>query len=256
MIGQKEATIAVIIPARYGACRFPGKPLVKIAGISMIERVVRQAEKSSLAHRIIVATEDERVSSSVRAFGGECVLTSAHHPTGTDRLAEVVQTLPDVDIVVNVQGDNPLIDPGAIDIALRPLLDDRKLDMSTVSWTIASQEEVESSQIVKVVVDNDDFALYFSRSPIPFYRDDLPFKARKYRGHIGLYVYRRHCLLKIATLPPSTLEQIESLEQLRALTHGIKIKVVEYGSPSPSVDVPEDIAKIETILTSGSLQHK
>jgi 3-deoxy-manno-octulosonate cytidylyltransferase (CMP-KDO synthetase) len=246
--------IAAIIPARFSASRFPGKPLVKIAGITMIERVVKQTEQSALVDKVIVATDDKRVFDTVSAFGAESVLTRADHHSGTDRLAEVIRTLPDLDIIVNVQGDNPLIDPAAIDAAIQPLLDNATVDMSTIAWPIATQAEADNSQIVKVVVDQNGYALYFSRSAIPFYRDNRPFRERKYLGHMGLYVYRRQCLLKLAALPPSALEQAESLEQLRALVNGIKIKVIEFHSRSIAVDVPEDVEKIEAILQTDTYQ--
>ncbi len=250
------AKIAAIIPARYASTRFPGKPLIKIGGLTMIERVYRQASRSRLVQSVIVATDDERIASAVTAFGGVVALTRSDHPSGTDRLAEVAQGSPDLDILVNVQGDEPLIDPQAIDAAISPLLEEPSASMSTLAAPIGNQAEAESSQVVKVVVDCQGYALYFSRAPIPFYRDERPFPERRYLGHVGLYVYRRNCLLTLASLLPTELERAESLEQLRALENGIRIRVVETAYRSLAIDVPDDVSAVEraleTMTTSGN----
>jgi len=222
----------------------------------MIERVCRQASKARLVQSVIVATDDQRIASAVTAFGGEVALTRSDHVSGTDRLAEVAEGAPDLDIIVNVQGDEPLIDPAAIDAAIGPLLTDPSAVMSTLAAPISNEADAESPQVVKVVVDRQGFALYFSRAQIPFYRDGRPFADRRYLGHVGLYVYRRSCLLTLACLPPTELELAESLEQLRALEHGVRIRVVETAYRSLAIDVPADVGAVETALetmtTSGN----
>ncbi|HEY9869538.1 MAG TPA: 3-deoxy-manno-octulosonate cytidylyltransferase [Candidatus Obscuribacterales bacterium] len=250
-----SATIAAIIPARYASTRFPGKPLVKLGGLTMIERVYRQAARSSLVQSVIVATDDERIAATVEAFGGTFAITRADHASGTDRLAEVARNHPELDIIVNVQGDEPLIDPAAIDAAVAPLLSDPAIEMSTLAAPLLRQEEAESPQVVKVVVDRQGFALYFSRAAIPFYRDNRPFEVRRYLGHVGLYVYRRECLLKLASLTPTPLEAAESLEQLRALENGIRIRVMETSYRSLAIDVPEDVEAVEAALAAHRLRE-
>lgn len=248
MTENKKRQIAAIIPARYQASRFPGKPLAMIAGKTMIERVHEQCKKVKGLDRVIVATDDERIKAEVERFGGEYVMTRSDHPTGTDRLAEVANKLPEIDVIVNVQGDEPLIDPKAVEQVFAPFLQDHTLQMGTLAWNITVEEETFSQNVVKVVVDRNDFALYFSRLPIPFYRDDRSFAERKYLGHVGLYVYSRDCLLKIAALTPTPLETSETLEQLRALENGVPIKVSYVESRSLAVDLPEDVEKVERAL--------
>jgi 3-deoxy-manno-octulosonate cytidylyltransferase (CMP-KDO synthetase) len=244
-----ELNVAAIIPARYASTRFPGKPLVKVSGITMIERVYRQAEMASLVNAVLVATDDERIADAVKAFGGKFVMTSPDHPSGTDRLAEVAKNSPEIDLVVNVQGDEPLIDPAAIDAAIKPFLSDPSLEMSTLARPLLNPAEVERPEQVKVVVDSSGCALYFSRAVIPHYRDNRDFSRRNYLGHIGLYVYRRECLLRLASLQPTALEQAESLEQLRALENGINIRVIETKYRSLAIDVPEDVSAVEAALS-------
>jgi 3-deoxy-manno-octulosonate cytidylyltransferase (CMP-KDO synthetase) len=249
------AKVAIIIPARYASSRFPGKPLVKIAGMTMIERTYRQSKASKLATQVLVATDDERIKEEVTRFGGELIMTRDDHATGTDRLAEVAQLRPDIDIIVNVQGDEPLIKSEAIDKVIAPLLEDATVEMSTMAFPIETDEEIDSPQIPKVVVDKDGFALYFSRLPIPYHRDKVEGADHKevtYLGHAGLYVYRRETLLRIAALPMGILENLEKLEQLRALENGIRIKVVTMpkGSRTPAVDVPADVKTVESFLAT------
>ncbi len=244
---SKAPVIAAIIPARYASTRFPGKPLVKIAGVTMIERVYRQATKCKLVTRVIVATDDERIAEVVRGFGGEVAMTRDDHATGTDRLAEVAQRLSDIDIIVNIQGDEPLIDPDSVDSVVTPLLESA-VEMATASRLLTNPAEIESPQVVKVVVGQDKNALYFSRFPLPFYRDATAISDQVHFGHIGLYVYTRECLLKISQLAPTPLEKAECLEQLRALENGIKISVVQFKTQALAVDVPEDVEKIESAL--------
>lgn len=214
----------------------------------MIERVHEQVKKVRGLDRVIVATDDDRIRAEVERFGGEFVMTRNDHPSGTDRLAEVAEKHPEIDVIVNVQGDEPLIDPLNVEQAFAPFLVEKDLQMGTLAWHIKIEEEALSSNVVKVVVDKNDFALYFSRLPIPFYRDDRSFEERKYLGHVGMYVYSRDCLLKIAALKPTPLETSETLEQLRALENGIPIKVSYIESRSLAVDLPEDVEKVERAL--------
>jgi len=244
--------IVAIIPARYASTRFPGKPLVDIHGKSMIQRVYERTCQATLVSRVIVATDDERIAAVVREFGGELCMTSAQHETGTDRLAEVASGL-DCDLIVNVQGDEPLIDPAMIDLAVAPLLADANIAMGTLMVRIDEVAEFINPNVVKVVTDRSGAALYFSRSPIPCPREQLPLSVEQQMPcvaykHIGLYVYRRKFLLSYPTLAATPLEQLEKLEQLRALEHGYKIQVVEATQPSLGVDTPEDLEKVRSIV--------
>lgn len=243
--------VVAVIPARYASTRFPGKPLTRIGGMTMIERVYRQTTKASSLHSVVVATDDERIFDTVRDFGGNVIMTRSDHRSGTDRLAEVASQRSDLDIIVNVQGDEPLIDPGAIDRAVAPLLADETIHMSTIAAPITEATEINSSDVVKVVLDRQGFALYFSRSAIPFYRDAQP-QQRSYFAHVGLYVYRRACLLQLASLAPTPFEQAESLEQLRALENGIRIKVVTGSYRPIAVDKPADVAVVERALAASA----
>lgn len=214
----------------------------------MIERVYLQAAKAKLVSDVLVATDDERIAEAVRKFGGNVVLTRDDHPTGTDRLAEVASMHSDISIVVNVQGDEPLIDPATIDAAVKPVLEDPSTDMSTISARITDPAEINSNTVVKVVTGKNGKALYFSRLPIPYYRDNVADAGPSYFAHMGLYVYRREILLKLAKLVPTPLEMAEALEQLRALENGISIRVVEVSKRSPAVDRPEDLQAVEKAL--------
>jgi 3-deoxy-manno-octulosonate cytidylyltransferase (CMP-KDO synthetase) len=242
-------SVAAIIPARYASTRFPGKPLHPILGKTMIERVYRQVTLASSIDRIIVATDDRRIFQAVEAFGGEVVMTRSDHATGTDRLAEVAAGL-EADLIVNIQGDEPLIDPRMIETAITPLKTDERIPMGTLKTAIDTWEEFRDPNVVKVVTDREGFALYFSRSPIPHCRDgaEQPVDAFK---HIGLYVYRRDFLLTYASLPSTRLEGLEKLEQLRVLEHGYRIRVAETDLVSIGVDVPEDVARVEAKLRAG-----
>jgi 3-deoxy-manno-octulosonate cytidylyltransferase (CMP-KDO synthetase) len=243
---------AAIIPARYASSRFPGKPLTKIGGVTMIERVYAQTSKAKSLNTVMVATDDARIFDAVKAFGGEVVMTRDDHASGTDRLAEVAASRPDFDVIVNVQGDEPLIDPHTIDCAVKPLLADALTGMSTIAAPITDAGEINNPNIVKVVLDSQGFALYFSRSPIPFYREAPPQK-QQYLAHVGLYVYRRETLLRLAQLQPSANEQAECLEQLRALDNGIRIKVVTGKYRSIAVDQPADVLTVEHALTAAGV---
>ena len=253
--------VVAIIPARYASSRFPGKAIVDIAGKPMIQWVYERTCQADGVGRVLVATDDERIFHVVQRFGGTAVMTSSSHPTGTDRLAEVAATL-DAEIIVNVQGDEPLIEPSAIDAAIAPFIEDPTLVMSTLRCPIPTLDELFDISITKVVIDAQDFALYFSKAPIPYHRDSwgpisgmVP-RLRLAGGtppvvgwrHIGLYVYRRTFLLAFTRLPQTPLERLEQLEQLRALEHGYRIKVVPTQYVSIGVDTPEDVAKVKRLL--------
>lgn len=207
----------------------------------MIEHVYRRAAAARSISAVIVATDDARIMEAVQAFGGDVRMTSLAHQSGTDRLAEVARDL-DCDLVVNVQGDEPLIPPAMIDEAVRPFATDPALQMSTLRRRIEDDADLQNPNITKVVVDRDGHAMYFSRAGIPFTRAGSP-PAVAWR-HIGLYVYRRNCLLSLAALPPTALEQAEALEQLRALEHGIRIRAIETRYDSIGVDTPDDLDKV------------
>ena len=239
-----------IIPARYASTRFPGKALALLDGRAMIWHVAMRAKQARGFGRVIVATDDERIRDAVASSGAEVVMTRAEHPTGTDRLAEVARTL-DADVVVNVQGDLPLVDPAMIERLAARMAAEPALPMATVAVPIHDEAEWRSPHVVKVVCDAAGRALYFSRSPIPHDRDGMrrsgtPLGWR----HVGLYAYRREVLLRLAGLPPSPLEEREKLEQLRALEHGIAIGVVEWtGTGAPiEVDTPEDLERAQAAL--------
>lgn len=220
----------------------------------MIEHVYRRAESAALVHAVIVATDDERIADAVRSFGGAALMTDPNHPSGTDRIAEVVRALP-CSLVVNVQGDEPLIEPSTIDAAVAPMLSDTSLGMSTVSRPFTSRDEFSSPHVVKVVTNQFGDALYFSRAPIPASRPaDVPATGVPdgAAAHVGLYVYRRDTLLRIASTPPVQLERAESLEQLRALVHGIRIRVVATTHVAAGVDTPEDLERVRTMMLASS----
>ncbi len=241
-------SVLAIIPARYQSTRFPGKPLVDLGGRPMIEHVYRRAAAARMVDHVLVATDDDRIAAAVDAFGAHAVLTRADHPSSTERLAEVVADLP-CGVVVNIQGDEPMIDPSAIDAAVAVLVGDETISISTLCRPLGDGE-LASPHVVKVVRDLDDYALYFSRAPIPHAREGEPVTAVA-RAHVGLYVYRREVLLRLAALPPTPLERLEQLEQLRALQHGVRIKVVETTHDSPGVDTPEDLERIQRRLAAG-----
>jgi 3-deoxy-manno-octulosonate cytidylyltransferase (CMP-KDO synthetase) len=239
--------IVAIIPARYASTRLPGKVLADLDGRPMIEHVYRRAALSPIISETIVATDDLRIATRVNGFGGKVRLTKAHE-TGTDRLAEVAATL-DCDVVVNVQGDEPLVDPNAIAELVAPFASDAGLQMTTLFRRIHDQAELSDPNVTKVVVDRGGFAMYFSRAPIPHLRDPRGGWPPMYR-HIGLYAYRRTALLVLASLEPTPLERAESLEQLRALEHGIRIKAIETQYESFGVDTPEDLEQVRRLLSA------
>jgi len=244
MTAEVTHKVLVVIPARFASTRLAGKPLKLIGGKPMIQRVYEQAKKMKTASRVIVATDDERILNSVKLFGGEAMMTSAEHQSGTDRVAEVAKSV-DADIVVNLQGDEPFINPDAVDAAVLALMTDSSVKMSTLCVRI-SGEEARDPNVTCVTRDLAGFALYFSKLPIPNDRDGNS-PGRPLFKHLGTYVFRRDFLLWYAKLAPTPLEKCEKLEQLRVLEHGEKILVVETESDSLGVDSPEDLARAESM---------
>lgn len=241
--------IVCVIPARYASTRLPGKPLADIAGKPMVVRTYERALLAKKPSEVIVAVDDERVLSAVQSAGGKAVMTAKNHPTGTDRLAEVAEKFPDADVIINIQGDEPLIDPQIIDALAQVFVDNESLQMATVK-TPMTEEEKNKPGNVKVVTDKNEFALYFSRSLIPYPRENTGVTVYK---HIGIYGYRRDFLLQYAKMQPTPLEQTESLEQLRALENGYKIKVITTDKHFVGVDTPEDLAEVNKIYQNLNL---
>ena len=235
--------VLCVIPARYASTRLPGKPLKDIAGKPMVVRVYERASQAGLVNETLVATDDERIKVAVEAAGGKAMLTRADHATGTDRLAEVAEAYPEVDIIVNVQGDEPLIDPGLIDELAGLFANEPELAMATVKTEMEDEAEQKNPNNVKVVCDKAGYALYFSRSLMPYPRKG---GCPVYK-HIGIYAYRRDFLLHYAKMEPTPLEQAESLEQLRALENGYRIKVVETKAKFVGVDTVEDLERVNEI---------
>ncbi len=232
-----------VIPARYNSKRLPGKPLIDINGKPMIQRVYEQASKSRYIDFVLVATDDVRISRKVFHFGGEFVMTSKKHKSGTDRIFEAVKNI-DCDIVVNIQGDEPYINPAEIDKSIKPLIFDKKLNVSTLCYEIKNKHEIEDPDVVKVILDKDNYAIYFSRLPIPYNRNKR--EKAKYYKHIGLYVYRKEFLVQYIKMKQSMLEKSEKLEQLRIIENGEKIKVIMTKHDSISIDTVNDLKKINT----------
>lgn len=237
-----------IIPARYHSTRFEGKVLKDLCGKSVIQHVWENAKRANTLDDLIIATDDERIEAEALKFGGKVILTAKEHKSGTDRLREVVNPI-DVKVVVNIQADEPLLHPSMIDDIVRPLLEDKDIVMATLKKKIVVPEELENPNVVKVVTDKNDYALYFSRSLIPFPR--VKKNAITYK-HIGLYAFTKDFLFIFTNLPPSILEDIESLEQLRVLENGYKIKVVETQFDTIGIDTPEDLERAKETLRSRS----
>ncbi|MCD6117432.1 3-deoxy-manno-octulosonate cytidylyltransferase [bacterium] len=248
---NKKPEIAGIIPARYGSTRLQGKPLVDIGGKPMIVRVLDQVRKSKYLSRVIVATDDERIIAAVEQAGGEAVMTPSDLPSGTDRAAYIARER-EADIFVNIQGDEPFISPADIDRVAMILVNDSDADMGTLVKRIQLSSELNDTNTVKVITDKNSRALYFSRSPIPFYRDcrdvSKQIKEYKYLKHIGIYSYRREFLIRLSEIGPSSLEMTEKLEQLRVLENGFTIKVAETNNEPLSVDTPEDLSRAREYL--------
>ena len=270
---NSQTTAVAIIPARFASSRLPGKPLLQICGKPMICRVVERALAARNVSRVIVATDDDRVLKAVQSAGYEAIMTRADHISGTDRLAEVAQTLPGAHIIVNVQGDEPLISPDTIDRVIESLATDSDCSLATTWEPITETAEALNPDVVKVVLahENDDhnggenYAIYFSRAAVPYPRDAVrrhgsvaaalerePELLKQFRKHTGLYVYRREFLLRFTSWPQAALEQLESLEQLRALEHGVRIKIIEASAPSIGVDTIEDLERVRALIEQGS----
>jgi len=236
----------IVIPARYASTRLPGKPLADIAGKPMIQHVVERAREVPGMDAVVVATDDARVAEAVRAFGGQVVMTSPDHPSGTDRLVEVMGQL-SADIYINLQGDEPLVRPGDVSRLALGMRTDASVGVGTLCHPIDAAE-AQNPNVVKVVVNLAGDALYFSRSAVPYVRQGPP--APVAWRHLGLYVYRRETLLRLAKLPPTPLEQAEGLEQLRALEHGIRLHTVAVAAAAPSVDTPDDLARVRALMAA------
>jgi 3-deoxy-manno-octulosonate cytidylyltransferase (CMP-KDO synthetase) len=248
---NQETKVIAIIPARFQSNRFPGKPLADLNGKPMIQHVVERARRVKLLSRVVVATDDERIGEAVAAFGGECVMTRPDHVSGTDRLAEAAEILAiaEEDVVINIQGDQPLFPAEIIEQVALPLLEDPDLPMSTLIYKIVREAEIHDTNHVKTVFDRDNFALYFSRSSIPFQRNPDE-EAPTYYKHLGFYGYRKGFLHAFVALPEGEWERFEKLEQLRALEHGYKIKVVLTEHDSIEVDTPEELTRVAAILNN------
>lgn len=243
--------ILAVIPARFASSRFPGKPLATIAGRPMIQHVVERVRQSQSVSRVVVATDDAKIQKAVGDFGGEAVLTRQDHRCGTDRVAEVAAHI-SADAYVNVQGDEPLIDPGTIDALIAAMTEDDSVQIATACAAIGKPEDIMDPNIVKVVRDFDGNALYFSRAPIPWVRDRNEQVAARHWKHLGLYAYRHDALIDFPTLPPGELERLEQLEQLRWLENDYRIRVVETEYDAISVDVPSDIERVEQTLRAAT----
>lgn len=245
----------IVIPARYDSTRFPGKPIAPLKGKPLIQHVYENSKAAAYAHDVIVATDSETIFERVLSFGGKAVMTSSEHTSGTDRVAEVARDM-ECDIIVNVQGDEPLIRPQMIDDTIN-ILSDGSADIGTLVKKIEEPGEILDPNVVKAAFSEDGFALYFSRAPIPYHRDEWKdldkFKIQnskfKIYKHIGIYSYRRDVLLRLTDMKPSRLEEIEKLEQLRALENGFRIKVKKTSFETIGVDSPEDLERVEKWLS-------
>lgn len=238
-----------VIPARYGSSRFEGKPLELIHGKPMIEWVYKRSLKSDL-DKVVVATDHEGIKAAVESFGGEVIMTSKNHETGTDRIAEVAGAYEDYDVIINIQGDEPLIEAHMINLLIEPFKSEKDLKMATLKHKMSNMDEVDNTNNVKVITDKNDYAIYFSRSPIPFPRKmDLD----NYYKHVGIYGYKRDFVIEFASMPQTGLELSESLEQLRVLENGYKIKVIETKDKIIGVDTPEDLNNVIKYITDNKI---
>jgi len=240
--------IIAFIPSRYESTRFPGKPLAPIAGKPMIQHVFQNALSCNDISDVYVATDDERIFKCVHDFGGKAIMTDKNHHSGTDRIAEATRkmNLNRDCLIVNIQGDQPIFQPSSITQMITPMMEDENIPMGTLKHKITDEKEINNPNYVKVVTDREGFALFFSRSPIPFFRDDISQKI--HYKHLGFYAYRYDFLQKFANYPVGQLESAEKLEQLRALENGFRIKVVETTFDSIEVDTPDDIKKVEGMM--------
>jgi 3-deoxy-manno-octulosonate cytidylyltransferase (CMP-KDO synthetase) len=246
-MSSAKPEVVIVIPARFGSARLPGKPLVSLAGKPMIQHVYERAKLAGRADRVIVATDDERIVKAVESFGGAARMTRPDHRTGTERVAEVAAHEKG-DVFVNVQGDEPLLDPVAVDTAIDALLEEPAAAIATVATPIKIPADIMDPNVVKTVLDFYNNGLYFSRAPIPWVRDTASKIQVRHLKHLGLYVFQRDALLEYPTLPQGELERIEQLEQLRWLENGWKIRVAEVEHDAVSVDVPEDVARVEKLF--------
>jgi 3-deoxy-manno-octulosonate cytidylyltransferase (CMP-KDO synthetase) len=242
----------VAIPARWGSTRFPGKPLHLIAGKPLVQHVWERCQECKAVDDVIIATDDDRIVEAAQAFGARAVLTKPTHPSGTDRIAEAAEAFPNHDIIINVQGDEPLISPALIDDLAKALRQDPDIAMITAAAPIEDAALVSDPNVVKVVTDVYGDALYFSRSPLPFVRNAQP--ATRHRRHLGIYGFRRDFLFQFVVWPPSMLELTESLEQLRAVENGVRIRVVMTNDLSPGVDTFEQARAVESLLARAPRQ--
>lgn len=248
---SKKPHIVGVIPARYKSRRFPGKVLADLFGKPLVVRVCQQASKVKILAEVIVATDDLRIKQAVEKFGYRARLTSKNCPSGTDRVAEIANSI-SADIFVNIQGDQPFFPPGLIRPVVKTLLDSPEIKMATVAKKISTRHEIANPNIVKVILDKNNFALYFSRSPIPYSDSRYSLLATRYYKHIGIYAYTKDFLFTFKQLPPSRLEKIERLEQLRALENGYRIKVVKTRYDTIAIDTKEDLKKAKNLLTTRS----
>lgn len=238
---------AIIIPARYGSSRLEGKPLIEVLGKPIIQWVYEKAKMAKLADIIIVATDDERIYNAVKNFGGNVEMTSVNHKCGSDRIREVVERHPEISYIVNLQGDEPLIEPASIDEVIKNVKNDETTDISTLVRLLSDENEINNPNLVKCVRDLNGFALYFSRSKIPYERNC---GIAEFWGHLGIYGYKRNALLKMTSLPQSPLERTESLEQLRALENGMRIKTSVVDFVPVGIDTADDLEKFKSIVAS------
>ncbi|WP_129713855.1 3-deoxy-manno-octulosonate cytidylyltransferase [Pedobacter sp. SYP-B3415] len=239
-----------VIPARYASSRFPGKPLTDIGGKTMIRRVYEQACKCPELSLVVVATDDQRIAQEVESFGGRFVMTGNQHQSGTDRCAEVMEVLPGYDVLINIQGDEPFINPDQISL-LAGCFDDERVSLATLIKPVSGSEELFNPNIPKVVIDQYQDAIYFSRHPVPYFRNDDAenwHEKHQYYKHIGIYGYRAAALRQIMQLPPSPLETAESLEQLRWLEHGMKIQTRVTNMEAIAIDTPDDLNKVSGMI--------
>jgi 3-deoxy-manno-octulosonate cytidylyltransferase (CMP-KDO synthetase) len=247
-----KSGVTAIIPARMASTRLPGKPLLDLSGKPIIQWVYERANSAGVFDSVLVATPDEDIVDAVRGFGGQAVLTSIEHRSGSDRLAEVCRKMETGDVIVNVQGDEPLLDPGAVAQLANALQEDESIRMGSLMRALDVSDDADDPNLVKVVVDSSGFALYFSRSRIPYVRD-AGVTAKVY-AHIGVYAYRREFLLEFTSMPPTMLEKAESLEQLRAVENGYRIKMIETTARPVGVDTPEDLERVRALVSGGGAQ--
>lgn len=244
-----ENQTAIIIPARYGSSRLEGKPLLRVCDKSIIQWVWEKASSCTLADRVIVATDDERIFNECKSFGAEVEMTSTEHKSGSDRIAEVANRHPEINYIINLQGDEPLIEVENIELVIKGVKDDGKADISTLVRLITDEDEVNNPNLVKCVFDVNNYAMYFSRSKIPYERGS---NKGVFYGHLGIYGYKRDALFRMTKLPQSPCEQAESLEQLRALQNGMKIKVAVVNNVPVGIDTMEDFERFR-LMAEGSM---